>query len=82
MKKLPIVIKTFDDENVKKFNKSDLFDDDKFQEKKFNCVICGQKVSLQDSTSREGHNLICNDCYNNEFENVDEAIAFIEGKKL
>lgn len=80
MKKIIIGIKTFDDLNVKKFNIADLFDEEKRLEKKFNCVICGAKVSLGYSTSREGHRLICNDCYNNEFENSDEAIAFIEGK--
>lgn len=82
MKKIIIGLKIFDDLNVKNFNKADLFDEEKRLELKFNCVICGRKTSLGYSTSREGHNLICNDCYNNEFENADEAIAFIEDKKI
>lgn len=72
--------KEFDKANISKFNIGDLFSEEKSLELKFNCVICGNKTSLAYSTSKEGHRLICNNCYYDHFKNTDEAIAFVEGK--
>lgn len=36
------------------------------EELRHTCLVCGRKVSINDSRSNEGHNLVCGRCYYDE----------------
>ena len=44
-------------ENIKIFKR---YECRKSDEKRHTCVLCGKKVSIDESSSNEGHKLICN----------------------
>lgn len=52
-------------------------------EKRHTCVVCGNRVSINDSYSDRGHNLICGYCYYDEklFSSRDEAHKWINEVK-
>lgn len=49
-------------------------------EQLYSCVICGDKISLDDSISSQGHNLICNKhCCGEIFSDYAEAFKWMRG---
>lgn len=52
-------------------------------EKRHICVICGSCVSINESYSNRGHNLICNNCFYDEklFNSYDEAYKWVDDEK-
>lgn len=54
------------EENIKIFKKYGAFVRE--NEKIYTCVLCGEKISIDDATSLSGHKLICIQCVFDKFD--------------
>ena len=49
------------------------------EKKIYTCVLCNRKVTCGESMSCRGDHLICNDCFEENFQNFDSAHSWICG---
>ena len=69
--KLPEINEEVDKENIKIF---EYYNTSCSDELRHNCVLCGKKVSIDDSISSQGHKLICMPCVYKYFEGDYSAV--------
>ena len=64
-KNLPEINEEFDNENIKIFED---YGTTCSNQNRHTCILCGKKVSIDDSISSKGHRLICVQCAYRYFE--------------
>ena len=69
--KLPEINEEVDKENIKIFRQYDINCSDQLRH---NCVLCGERVSIEGSVSSQGHKLICIQCVYKYFEGAHNAV--------
>ena len=69
--KLPEINEEVDKENIKIFGQYDISCSDQLRH---TCVLCGKKVSIDDSISNKGNRLICVQCVYKYFEGDYSAV--------
>ena len=69
--KLPEINEEVDKENIKIFGQYDISCSDQLRH---TCVLCGKKVSIDDSISNKGNRLICVQCVYKYFERDYSAV--------
>ena len=65
-----------DAHNIEVFARRGTDDED---EPRHRCVLCGKPVSIAESRSDRGKNLICWTCYHRKFSHPLDAIRWING---
>lgn len=63
-----------DENNVKLFNNHGTGGDNIL----YTCTICGREVTIDESISYRGHDLMCCRCVHNVFGGYSEAFKYIE----
>ena len=68
LKDIPKINKEANEKNIKIFKRYECRNS---EEKRYTCVLCGKKVSISESSSNNGHKLICSRCSYEYFSNGD-----------